>query len=185
MRRLTQMDVRMMEGGSDVLLCSCGKHVRWRKIIHVLTCQWAKDGDYPLSSFSQVPEHSCTRLGMIALPPTTTTHDYMKALMAAAASVSTPPSSLHFCASLRSVPPHPDPLSCLLLAFRQPPLRVAPCQPRNHHHVYHHPPPHALLPCRPSGSRRSEWPRVDPAVIMLTVAGPEDEWCLLGRKPEW
>ena len=37
---------------------------------------------------------------------------------------------------------------------------------------------------------RSVWPRVDPAVIMLTTAGAPgglhgDEWCLLGRKPEW
>ena len=32
---------------------------------------------------------------------------------------------------------------------------------------------------------KSVWPRVDPAVIMLTTAGEEDEWCLLGRKPDW
>ena len=35
------------------------------------------------------------------------------------------------------------------------------------------------------GSGRSVWPRVDPAVIMLTTAGLDEEWCLLGRKPEW
>ena len=47
-----------------------------------------------------------------ALPPP----PLMKALLAAAASVSTPQSSLH--AVHTAVPPHPGVLSCLLHAFR-------------------------------------------------------------------
>ncbi|GAX75261.1 hypothetical protein CEUSTIGMA_g2706.t1 [Chlamydomonas eustigma] len=49
----------------------------------------------------------------------------------------------------------------------------------------------ALVPCnggfarKAPGSRRSVWPRIDPAVIMLVTAGSNNEWCLLGRKPDW